>query len=116
MSGTTACTVLIVGSTMFTANVGDSRAVVGRLDVTYSERKETAARKSFHWNAIRTTTDHKPDEEPEYSRIIANNGRVEPLKGRRVSYRPQGEPNWTNAGLAEGGRSAWSGYVKIVRR
>ena len=66
MSGTTVCCALIVGNSLFTANVGDTRAVLGRLEVSYSERKESdrIGRKSFRWEAVRITTDHKPDEEP----------------------------------------------------
>lgn len=63
MSGTTVCTVFIVGNSLFTANVGDTRSVLGRLEVSYSEGKDSGrlARKSFRWNAVRITTDHKPD-------------------------------------------------------
>lgn len=89
MSGTTVCTALIVGNSLFTSNVGDTRAVLGRLEVNYLERRDSSdriGRKSFRWKPIRITRDHKPDEEPEYSRIIANNGRVEALKGEVKDY------------------------------
>ena len=76
MSGTTVCTVLIIGSILISANVGDSRAVIGRLEESYKGNSEhntgtdnnfvnindNKLRKSFNWSAIPLTRDHKPDD------------------------------------------------------
>lgn len=70
MSGSTACTLLVVQGTIYSANVGDSRAVLGRLEVSFSSVKDIGTRKTFHWKARRLTRDHKPDEEPEKTRIL----------------------------------------------
>lgn len=64
-SGTTAVTVLMRGRTLHVANAGDSRAVVGRLDVD-------GARMS----AIPLTEDHKPDIPAELQRIESLGGVV----------------------------------------
>lgn len=67
-SGTTCVTCLIHDNTIYTANAGDSRAIVmgsnqnGKLDVKALSR------------------DHKPDDPVEKQRIVSNGGRVEPFK------------------------------------
>ena len=67
-SGTSACTVLVAHSTLFCANSGDSRAVLGRKD-------------GMFWKPVALSRDHKPTEEDEKRRIIANNGRVLRISG-----------------------------------
>lgn len=69
-SGTTAVSVLIRGRSILCANVGDSRAVIGRLT-------------SDGWLAIPLSNDHKPNDPEEQARIERNNGRVEPYTGVR---------------------------------
>lgn len=63
-SGTTACYGLIIGDELFLGNVGDSRAVLGRIGIT--GRVE----------AVDLTFDHKPEDELERRRIELSGGRV----------------------------------------
>eukprot|EP00359_Climacostomum_virens_P002884 CAMPEP_0204911982 /NCGR_PEP_ID=MMETSP1397-20131031/10206_1 /ASSEMBLY_ACC=CAM_ASM_000891 /TAXON_ID=49980 /ORGANISM="Climacostomum Climacostomum virens, Strain Stock W-24" /LENGTH=400 /DNA_ID=CAMNT_0052082733 /DNA_START=144 /DNA_END=1343 /DNA_ORIENTATION=- len=65
LSGSTACVVLIRGSAIFTANVGDSRAVIGK------KHKDT-------WKNRPLSRDHKPDWPDETKRITQAGGRVRP--------------------------------------
>mmetsp|Transcript_14594 Transcript_14594/g.29370 ORF Transcript_14594/g.29370 Transcript_14594/m.29370 type:complete len:398 (+) Transcript_14594:278-1471(+) len=67
-SGSTTIGVFMRGSTLFSANVGDSRAVLGRL-------------KNGKWTAVALSDDHKPDRPDEKARILKANGRVEAFKG-----------------------------------
>jgi serine/threonine protein phosphatase PrpC len=66
-SGTTVCSVFILGKNLYCANLGDSRAVIACLEegkfITYN-----------------LSIDHKPDNEEEKKRIISCNGRVEPSR------------------------------------
>lgn len=68
-SGSTCVSVLIVGTKVFCANVGDSRAVlvrtVGPTDTL---------------TAIPLNRDHKADEPDEEARILRNGGRVQPYR------------------------------------
>jgi len=70
-SGSTACTLTIFGPDenmrlrLFLANVGDSRAVLGRVD----------------GKAVRLTEDHKPDLPSEKKRIEAQGGSVADVNG-----------------------------------
>ena len=52
---------------MTCANVGDSRAVLGRLI-------------DNEWKHIDLSRDHKPDDREENKRIISKGGRVEPFR------------------------------------
>ena len=62
-SGSTICFCLIQKKKLFTVNVGDSRAILGR--------------KGFiRWEAIQLSVDHKPDIPSEASRIRSCGGRV----------------------------------------
>ena len=65
-SGTTAVSVLIRNKYCICANVGDSRAVIGRLDTV--------------WYPIGISNDHKPNSEGEKKRIEECGGRIEPFK------------------------------------
>ncbi|OMJ77981.1 hypothetical protein SteCoe_22302 [Stentor coeruleus] len=62
-SGSTFVSVLIVGNHVFCANVGDSRAVLGRFNET--------------WQAIDLSNDQKPNRKDESVRIIEKGGRIE---------------------------------------
>lgn len=64
-SGSTCVSVLIVGTKVFCANVGDSRAVLVR---------PTGQGDSF--TAIPLNRDHKGEEPDEEARILRNGGRV----------------------------------------
>ena len=66
-SGTTLVLVLIKDKTLWCANVGDSRAVVGR---------QLADESAKAWMAIALSRDHKPDLPEEESRILSAGGRV----------------------------------------
>lgn len=65
-SGTTAVTCLVRDSDVFCANVGDSRAIIGRKAGDY-------------WEAIALSVDHKLDDPLEKARILKHGGRVEPI-------------------------------------
>jgi serine/threonine protein phosphatase PrpC len=74
-SGSTSVSVLIRGSNITCANVGDSRAILGSLKPGESS-----------WQSTALSTDHKPDDPGEQERIKAKKGRVMAYKGH------QGEP------------------------
>lgn len=69
-SGSTCVSVLIVGTKLFCANVGDSRAVLVRGLQTPGD----------HTISIPLNRDHKADEPDEEARIIKNGGRVQPYR------------------------------------
>lgn len=66
-SGSTFVSILIIGNQVYCANVGDSRAVLGKHEDT--------------WQAIDLSKDHKPDRQDECSRILSLKGRIESLNG-----------------------------------
>ena len=68
-SGTTSTSVLISGTKLLCANLGDSRALLG-----YSD-------KGIDWRLKQLSRDHKPDDGEEKARIIAAGGRVMSYKG-----------------------------------
>ena len=101
-SGSTAVSVLLKGQRLVCANVGDSRAVIGR-------------KSPEGWQAIPLSHDHKPDLPGEKRRIEASGGRVEPHRskslrscGRRV-YR-------SGQGVGEGGAGPRLGDVQVYGR
>eukprot|EP00899_Mesostigma_viride_P012184 jgi/Mesvir1/20967/Mv08034-RA.1 len=69
-SGTTACFVYMEHETLHIGNVGDSRAVVGRMD------------KSGALECIELTKDHKPDTLGERLRIYRKGGFVNQVNGQ----------------------------------
>lgn len=73
LSGTTACTVLIVGDKLLCANVGDSRAIVGR----YTNQTLQA-------NSL--SHDHKPNVPEEAHRIFKQNGRIGQIKSKFYEF------------------------------
>jgi serine/threonine protein phosphatase PrpC len=66
-SGTTVNLVYIHSNVVICANLGDSRAVIGRKSP------------DSQWNAVEISKDHKPDDDEELKRIRARGGRVEPV-------------------------------------
>lgn len=66
-SGATCVTVVLAGSFLICANVGDSRAVLAR-------------RNGASFTAVALSRDHKPDLEDEKQRILDFGGRVEPVR------------------------------------
>lgn len=71
LSGSTAVSCLLIGSKIFTANVGDSRAIVVR---------QRGQSQLFNTKAL--SRDHKADDPIEKARILAAGGRVEPFRGK----------------------------------
>jgi serine/threonine protein phosphatase PrpC len=66
-SGTTCSSLIFCPTKIISANVGDSRCVVGKFD-------------GKNWKAKNLTRDHKPNEEDEKKRIIEKGGRIESYK------------------------------------
>eukprot|EP00742_Colponemidia_sp_Colp-10_P000580 GILJ01000634.1.p1 GENE.GILJ01000634.1~~GILJ01000634.1.p1 ORF type:complete len:431 (+),score=61.09 GILJ01000634.1:46-1338(+) len=67
-SGSTTVSCLIRGKKIYCANVGDSRAILGR-------------KYGSNWEAVALSEDHKPDRKDEEKRILASNGRVDSFRG-----------------------------------
>ena len=67
-SGSTCCSVIITPSKIYCANVGDSRAILGK-----------KIRENFYISK-EISHDHKPNEKLEKNRILKNGGRVESYK------------------------------------
>lgn len=72
LSGSTTVSVLIKKEQIWTANVGDSRAII--------------CRNQDGWKAIQITRDHKPSDEDEKQRIITAGGRIESQRGMDNKY------------------------------
>ena len=68
-SGSTCVSVIYTPEKLIIPNIGDSRAVLGRLI-----NKETN-----EYKAIELSRDHKPTEKDEEKRIIENDGRIQPF-------------------------------------
>ena len=66
-SGTTCSSLIFCPTKVISANVGDSRCVVGKFD-------------GKNWRAKNLTRDHKPSEEDEKKRILEKGGRIESFK------------------------------------
>ena len=66
-SGTTCSSLIICPTKIISANLGDSRCVLGKFD-------------GKNWKAKNLTRDHKPNEEDEKKRIIEKGGRIESYK------------------------------------
>ena len=66
-SGTTCSSLIFCPTKIISANVGDSRCVLGKFD-------------GKNWKAKNLTRDHKPNEEDEKKRIIEKGGRIESYK------------------------------------
>ena len=75
VSGSTACTALKRGRHLHVANVGDSRAVLGRVD-----------EKTGRVVATNLSYDHKPDSERERKRIEGGGGYVAPSRMPGVGF------------------------------
>ena len=68
-SGSTCVSVIYTPEKLIVSNIGDSRAVLGRLI-----NKETN-----EYKAIELSRDHKPTEKDEEKRILENDGRIQPF-------------------------------------
>ena len=67
-SGTTCVSLIYTPIKLICANIGDSRAVVGRYDKRLKK-----------WVSINLSRDHKPTEEDEARRILKKGGRIKPF-------------------------------------
>ena len=67
-SGTTCVSLIYTPFKLICANIGDSRAVVGRYD-----------KNNKKWISINLSRDHKPTEEDEARRILKKGGRIKPF-------------------------------------
>lgn len=65
-SGSTCVSVIYTPERIIVPNIGDSRAVMGRLE-------------NNEWKGIDLSRDHKPSEEDEKIRVLENDGRIEPF-------------------------------------
>ena len=72
-SGSTSITVMLLGNRLVCANIGDSRAVISSL--------QNKSPRGKRWIVTPLSRDHKPNDEDERARIIANGGRVETFRG-----------------------------------
>ncbi|CAD8178127.1 unnamed protein product [Paramecium octaurelia] len=66
LSGSTTVSLLITKDIIYSANVGDSRAIMGRFD--------------DGWKVVPLSRDHKPDDPEEKKKILEAGGRVEQQK------------------------------------
>jgi serine/threonine protein phosphatase PrpC len=82
-SGTTGIIVLLHGRELFCANVGDSRAVLGRRLTGRGASDDAAATRSkqARYYAVALSVDHKPDRPDERKRIQNLGGHVESWHG-----------------------------------
>lgn len=84
-SGSTCVSVMTMGRKIYVANVGDSRGITIKALPTPTDEKQQEEFKrnpSMQCGCHALSRDHKPDDEDEAKRIIANNGRID-------SYRDQ---------------------------
>ena len=72
-SGTTCSSLIFSPTKIISANVGDSRCVLGKFD-------------GKNWKAKNLTRDHKPTEEDEKKRIIEKGGRIESYKDEEGEF------------------------------
>ena len=78
-SGSTCVSVIYTPEKLIVPNIGDSRAVLGRL--INKEKNE--------YKAIDLSRDHKPTEKDEAQRIIENDGRIQPFTEEGEFVGPQ---------------------------
>ena len=75
LSGSTCVSAIFTPIKLITANVGDSRIILGK----YNEEKNT-------WISADLTRDHKPSLPDEEKRILSKGGRIEPMKDEDNSF------------------------------
>ena len=69
LSGSTCVSTIYTPIKLITANVGDSRIILGKYYQTINE-----------WKSVDITRDHKPALPDEKKRILSKGGRIEPMK------------------------------------
>ncbi|KAL8274435.1 hypothetical protein Esti_001595 [Eimeria stiedai] len=79
-SGTTCVSCVVQGAVLYTANLGDSRAILGREGAPQKE--------GTPWQAVELTRGHKLELEDERKRILAAGGRIAALQEDGKSYGP----------------------------
>jgi len=77
-SGSTCNSILYTPEKLICANVGDSRAVLGR----YVDSSKYSNNLCLVWTSVDLSRDHKPSEKDESARIKRRGGRIEPYKGK----------------------------------
>ena len=75
LSGSTCVSTIYTPLKLITANVGDSRIILGRY-----------IQENNKWISIDLTRDHKPSLPDEEKRIISKGGRIEPMKDEDNSF------------------------------
>ena len=75
LSGSTCVSVIYTPIKLITANVGDSRIILGKYD-----------KKNNKWISIDLTRDHKPSLPDEEKRILQKGGRIEPMRDEDNSF------------------------------
>ena len=92
-SGSTLCSLIILGNILYVINIGDSRAILG----TYFSRINK-------WKTTQLSIDHKPNNPSENRRIIYHNGRVDRFKNQFGEeygvYRVFGKDDYSYPALA----------------
>ena len=73
LSGSTCVSLIYTPSKIITANVGDSRAFMGKLT-------------NGKWKSLDLTRDHKPSLPDESNRILSKGGRIEPMRDDDDSF------------------------------
>jgi serine/threonine protein phosphatase PrpC len=75
LSGSTCVSTIYTPIKLITANVGDSRIILGKYN-----------QESNKWVSVDLTRDHKPSLPDEEKRIISKGGRIEPMKDEDNSF------------------------------
>ena len=75
LSGSTCVSVIYTPIKLITANVGDSRIILGKYNKDNNK-----------WIGVDLTRDHKPSLPDEEKRIISKGGRIEPMKDEDNSF------------------------------
>ena len=75
LSGSTCVSVIYTPIKLITANVGDSRIILGKYN-----------KENNKWIGVDLTRDHKPSLPDEEKRIISKGGRIEPMKDEDNSF------------------------------
>jgi serine/threonine protein phosphatase PrpC len=73
-SGTTACVALLEGQNLWIANVGDSRAVLGRRINRVIVDRDSGMTSGATHEAVELTKDHKPTDAQERDRVLEAGG------------------------------------------
>ena len=82
-SGSTAVTIILIGTNLICSNTGDSRAVLASIDNSNEGlSKEAKPPEGKVWKVAPLSRDHKPSDKKEHDRIISSNGRVARMRNQ----------------------------------